>query len=213
MRKLSRGFTLIEVIVALAVVALGMAAVLGALSSSANTVVYLRDKTFAQWVGLNQVTQLRLTSQANSQTPQAGDSSGDIDFAGRKWHWRQVITASEFPGVVRIDVNVRPADAKGDDTHGWYATVTGMYGDALGQPRGDQPVWGTGTGATVIGGTAQGPSSGTTLGASSSSSSSSSPSSLSSPSSPSSLSPLSSGSFGDSDSGSSSSSSSSGSEP
>jgi general secretion pathway protein D len=98
-----------------------------------------------------------------------------------------VISASELPGVVRIDVDVRPADAKGDDDHGWYATVTGMYGDALGQPRGDQPVWGTGTAATMMGGTPSGlGSSGglgggsSSLGSSSSSDSSSSSSSSSS---------------------------------
>jgi general secretion pathway protein I len=41
------GFTLIEVLVALAIVAIGMSAVLTALASSADTVNYLRDKTFA----------------------------------------------------------------------------------------------------------------------------------------------------------------------
>ena len=59
----TRGFTLIEVLVALAIVAIGMAAVLGALTSSANTVAYLRDKTFAQWVALNQIATLRLSGQ------------------------------------------------------------------------------------------------------------------------------------------------------
>ena len=48
MRRARGGFTLIEVLVALAIVAIGMAAVMGALSSSANTLSYLRDKTLAQ---------------------------------------------------------------------------------------------------------------------------------------------------------------------
>jgi general secretion pathway protein I len=145
------GFTLIEVVVALAIVVLGMTAVLGALSSSASTVMYLRDKTFAQWVGLNQVATTRLTAQSQNQPPQTGDSSGDVDFAGRKWHWRQVVSVNELvPGVVRIDVSVRPSDAKGDDTHGWYTTVSGAYGEALGLARGDMPAWGTGTTATQM---------------------------------------------------------------
>jgi prepilin-type N-terminal cleavage/methylation domain-containing protein len=37
-RRGARGFTLIEVLVALAIVAIGMAAVMGALTSSANTI-------------------------------------------------------------------------------------------------------------------------------------------------------------------------------
>ena len=62
-RRALCGFTLIEVLVALAIVAIGMAAVLGALNSSADTVSYLRDKTFAQWVALNRIAGLRLSGQ------------------------------------------------------------------------------------------------------------------------------------------------------
>ena len=134
----SQGFTLIEVLVALAIVAIGMAAVLGALSSSANTSAYMRDKTFAQWVALNHITMLRLSGQMT----QTGTSDGDTDFAGRKWHWRREVTATQVPGVVRIDVKVRPAEIKGDDDNGWFTTVSGIQGDAVGAPNGYQPDWG-----------------------------------------------------------------------
>jgi general secretion pathway protein I len=145
-RRAASGFTLIEVVVALAIVVLGLAAVLGALSSSASAVMYLRDKTFAQWVGLNQIATVRLTAQQQNQPPQTGDSNGDVDLAGRKWHWLQKITPTEVQGMVRIDVSVRPTDVKGDDEHGWYTTVSGMYSDALAQARGDAPTWGQGAG-------------------------------------------------------------------
>jgi general secretion pathway protein I len=134
------GFTLIEVLVALAIVAIGMAAVLGALSSSADTVVYLRDKTFATWVALNQIAQVRLSGQL----PANGGSDGDVeDFAGRKWHWHQEVSGTQVPGIARIDVSVRPADVQADKDSGWYATMTGIWGDAVGAPRGDMPDWGS----------------------------------------------------------------------
>jgi general secretion pathway protein I len=133
-----RGFTLIEVLVALAIVAVGVAAVLGALTSSANTVLYLRDKTFAQWVGLNQIATVRLSGQLQ----QPGNSDGDTEFAGRKWHWRQEVTSTEIPGVVRIDIKVRPGDVKADEDNGWFTTVSGVQGDAVGAPNGFQPDWG-----------------------------------------------------------------------
>ena len=133
------GFTLVEVLVALAIVTVGMAAVLGTLSSSADTLSYLRDRTFAQWVGLNQIATLRLSGQ---QTP-TGNSDGDTDFGGRKWHWRQEVVATQIPGVVRIDIKVRPSEVKGDDDHGWFTTVSGIQGDALGVPNGYQPDWGS----------------------------------------------------------------------
>lgn len=133
-----RGFTLIEVLVALAIVAIGMAAVLGALTSSANTVSYLRDKTFAQWVALNQIATLRLSGQV---TP-TGNSDGDTEFAGRNWHWRREVTATQVPGVVRIDVKVRPAEMKADEDKGWFTTVSGIQGDAVGVPNMVVPDWG-----------------------------------------------------------------------
>jgi general secretion pathway protein I len=134
-----RGFTLIEVLVALAIVAIGMAAVLGALSSAAGSVSYLRDKTFAQWVALNRIATLRLSGQMTV----VGNSDGDTDFAGRSWHWRQEVTATEVPGVVRIDVRVRPADLKGDKDNDWFTTVSGIQGDAVGVPNGYFPDWGS----------------------------------------------------------------------
>jgi general secretion pathway protein I len=141
-RGCTRGFTLLEVLVALAIVTIGMAALLGALSSSTDTVSYLRDKTFAQWVALNQIATLRLSGQQ----AQPGDSDGDTDYAGRTWHWRQEVTATEVPGVVRIDVKVRPKDVKtSDEDSGWFTTVSGIQGDAVGTPNGYLPDWGSQT--------------------------------------------------------------------
>ncbi len=132
MRRLTacgRGFTLIEVLVALAIVVLGMAAVMGALTSSADTLVYLRDKTFAQWVALNQIATLRLSGQP----PPTGGSEGDSDYAGRRWHWHQEVVKTEVPGSERIDVSVRLADSPGtgDKDRAWLTTVSGISADAL----------------------------------------------------------------------------------
>jgi len=133
------GFTLIEVMVALAIVTIGMAAVLGTLTSSADTISYLRDKSFANWVALNQIALLRISGQL----PAPGKSDGDVDFAGRKWHWHQEVNTMQVPGMVRMDVSVRPADVESSDSdRGWYATVSGISGDAVGLARGDQPDWG-----------------------------------------------------------------------
>jgi len=134
-----RGFTLIEVLVALAIVTVGMAALLATLTSSADTLVYLRDKTFANWIALNQIALVRISGQL----PAPGKSDGDTDFAGRKWHWHQEVNNVQVPGMVRMDVSVRPAEeGSSDSDRGWYATLSGISGDAVGLPRGDLPDWG-----------------------------------------------------------------------
>ncbi len=130
----ARGFTLIEVLVALVIVAVGMSALMGALSSSAKTITYMQDKTFAEWVALNQIANVRLGLQAPGQLPATGNTTGDVDFGNRSWHWRQEVVASQVPGIVRIDVKVRPKEIKGGDDDSWYVTVSGIAGNSLGAP-------------------------------------------------------------------------------
>jgi general secretion pathway protein I len=131
----ARGFTLIEVLVALAIVAIGMAAVLEALTSSANTAMYLQDKTFAEWVALNRIETVRLTGAV----PTVGTSNDNIDYAGRSWEWQQTVTAAQIsnvliPHMVQIEVDVRPADSNAGDNRGWYASAIGFMGTAVEPP-------------------------------------------------------------------------------
>jgi general secretion pathway protein I len=122
-----RGFTLIEVLVALVIVALGMSALLETLGSAADTASYLRDKSFAQWIAFNQLATTRLSGTL----PSDGTTNGELDYAGRHWRWRQVVSDLAFPGVFRIDVMVEPADNATVDENNWTATVTGGMGDAV----------------------------------------------------------------------------------
>ncbi|HTP38242.1 MAG TPA: type II secretion system minor pseudopilin GspI [Steroidobacteraceae bacterium] len=135
------GFTLIEVLVALAIVAFGMGALLATLTSSASSVTTLREKTFAEWVGLNQLSTARLQTTDLSD----GTTTGEIDMAGGSWHWSQEISDLDVPGVKRITVKVRRADTNGkttpDEKAYWPATVVGFRGDSLARATGERPNW------------------------------------------------------------------------
>jgi len=99
------GFTLIEVMVALVIVALGMSALLEALSVSAGNISALRDKTVAEWIALNKIADVRLALNF----PPIGTTQGDIaDCAHGTWHWRQDVSAvPAIPGLINITVSVR----------------------------------------------------------------------------------------------------------
>lgn len=134
------GFTLIEVLVALIIVAFGMGALMTALTSAANNTQRLREKSFAEWVGLNQLALARLARAM----PSTSKSEGDADFAGLKWHWVQQATDMQIPGVRRIVIQVRHADEPMPGNgpkppEDWLATVTGFRGDAIGAPQGTMP--------------------------------------------------------------------------
>lgn len=107
-RRRIRGFTLIEVLVALIIVAFGMSAVFVALTSSANSTMRLREKSFAEWVGFNQLATVRL----NTSAPITGRSEGDATFAGTRWHCLQTVENMDIPGLLRVTIQVRYADAK-----------------------------------------------------------------------------------------------------
>ena len=119
------GFTLLEVLVALAVLALGMLAVIGAAGHTSRDEAYLRDDTYASWVGLNELTILRVAKD----WPTADTLDGDADMAGEKWHWKATMSKTADPGLLRIDVDVSTPD-KPDDP---IARVTGFMGLPPGQ--------------------------------------------------------------------------------
>ena len=136
----ARGFTLVEVLVALVIVALGMGAALKALTSAADSTARLREKTFAEWVGFNQLS----TERLKAGLPATGTKDGEVDFAGQRWHWEQTVADMDVPGLRRITILIRHAD----DTRAprsaapatataanWLATVVGFRGDALQSPQ------------------------------------------------------------------------------
>lgn len=156
------GFTLVEVLVALAIVVLGMSALMTTITSSADTTTRLREKSFAEWVGFNQVSTTRLT--LNAPTP--GTMEGDIDFANDSWHWLQTIDQIELPGVLRITVqvrrNVQGAAAVSVSNSNWLATVVGFYGTSQGAANGTVPTWNAATFGSSggVGGGQRGPGTG-----------------------------------------------------
>ena len=103
-RSPSRGFTLIEVLVALAIVAMSVGALLGTLTSAASNISYLRDKTLAEWVALNRLAEIR-TAQL---MPDKGKRSGNAVMGGMRWQWEQEVVELPIKGLFRIDVRARP---------------------------------------------------------------------------------------------------------
>jgi len=107
--RTQNGFTLVEVLVALAVLTIALAAVMRALSQSIDTSADLRDHTLAMWVAQNRLT----THLIQRDFPALDTTEGDAEMAGREWRWReQVMAAPGEPDMRQIHIEVRAASGE-----------------------------------------------------------------------------------------------------
>lgn len=109
-KRLQNGFTLIEVLAAVAVLAIALAAIVSGMARYADSAIHLREKTLALWLAHNRLTEITL----EREWPDIGDSDGDVEFAGADWTWDVVVEETPADNVRRITVEVRRAEA-GDD--------------------------------------------------------------------------------------------------
>lgn len=101
----SLGFTLIEVLIALAFLALAMSAIIATVGVSIRNAAELQDHTFAHWVAMNELTTLRLAPA----WPALGTQKGNAEMAGQKWNWHATVSTTQDPDLLRVDVDVSSA--------------------------------------------------------------------------------------------------------
>jgi len=105
--KRSTGFTLLEVLVALAVLAIAMGAIINAATQSVVSTAYLRDQTLASWVALNKINALLLDPKP---WPEEGSLQGNADLANRTWHWKVHFMKTDDPGLRQAEITVHSTD-------------------------------------------------------------------------------------------------------
>lgn len=100
------GFTLLEVLVALAVLAIGLGSAIRLAAGGVETVAELRARAVAGWVAENRIERLALAAD----WPALGGVSGETAMAARRWRWRQTVSATADGGLRRVRVQVSAAD-------------------------------------------------------------------------------------------------------
>jgi general secretion pathway protein I len=121
-RRNYRAFTLVEVMVALAIIALSLTAVAAKMSRMIDTSNSMRERTYASWIAQNKIAEMRLANVL----PDVSTTSGEVDYANVTWRWRAIVAESGIENLYRVDVEI--SDANGDTV---IRKVTGFIGEPV----------------------------------------------------------------------------------
>lgn len=113
-----RGFTLLEVMVALAVIAFAMAAAISTVTSNTRNAAGLQQRTFAHWVAMNKMTEL----QIDKTWPAMTTTRGSDLMANHEWFWTMKVSSAPDKRVRRVDISVKA----GEDDEYSLVTLTGF---------------------------------------------------------------------------------------
>jgi general secretion pathway protein I len=97
-----RGFTLIEVMVALTIIAISLVALLQTSGTQASSAGYLKQKTLAHWVAANELTQIRV----EKEFPDVGDKKGSTTMANHDWYWVRTTKKTEDENARQVTFTV-----------------------------------------------------------------------------------------------------------
>jgi len=115
----AKGFTLLEVLVALVVLSLVMAGVMSFTARNTMNTQYLRDRTLAHWVAMNELARLQL----EDKFPQEGTSEGEASMARRIWFWRIKVESTPNEDVRRLFIEVSAEEGFEQGTSSLFAYV------------------------------------------------------------------------------------------
>jgi len=109
-KQRSQGFTLVEVVVALAVVVVAFMAMYGSLQQMVLSATSMQEKTFASWVAYDQITELRI----KGEFPDGDKREGEVEMAGAVWLYSiEFNQTAETDDLLQVIVQVRPEYAPG----------------------------------------------------------------------------------------------------
>lgn len=106
----ARGFTLLETLVALSILAIALSGVFRALGATTQSASAVQQRMLADWVADNRLAELR----ASQAFPAAGRSEGEAVQAGQRFRWLQQVDATPNPLFRRVEIRVFRAGDTGE---------------------------------------------------------------------------------------------------
>ncbi|MBC7943939.1 MAG: type II secretion system minor pseudopilin GspI [Burkholderiales bacterium] len=126
-RAAPRGFTLLEVLIALAVVAIALGAAVRAVGGVTDHSLEASGRILASWVAQNRLAE----HIARRDWPEAGETRGTAEQGARSWLWQETVKETPNPGFRRIEIKV---GADGDDEDYVLARLIGYLANPANNP-------------------------------------------------------------------------------
>ena len=104
-----KAFTLLEVLVALAILTMGLGTVIKVAGGQASQLAYLKNKTIALWVANNKANEIQL-----DEWPGTGTSSGHEFMANQEWTWKVKVSNTADKDLRRLDIEVNRTNEEGE---------------------------------------------------------------------------------------------------
>ena len=122
-----RGFTLLEMLIAIAIIGVIGAAVSTTVGGVANQTLSLEQRTVANWIANNQMTRMRMLQRREQQPLGEGKQQTRLVFADREWEVETQIKTTDHPWIRRVEVSVyQSSDEEG--RQGPYGQLSGFFG-------------------------------------------------------------------------------------
>lgn len=124
--KTQQGFTLIEIVIALAIVAIGVLSVAEAMIQHTLVAGSLEKRVMAGWVASNQIA--LLTHDSKISRIKEGSTSEVVEMGGHKWRAQSKIRKTDVERVFLLTVTVKDESRRQEPA---YATMTTAISDAF----------------------------------------------------------------------------------
>ena len=124
-RKKQTGFLLVEILIALVILAIPLAAITRAVSQAIDTTAALRDRSIAMWVAQDRLTMHRI----ERDWPSLKTTTGTSEMANQSWRWQEKVISTPVAQLRRVEIEIR--DENGPDM---LAKLVGFLRDPQAKP-------------------------------------------------------------------------------